>query len=67
MVLTKHAPGNNRNFKTQVIVSADNSAKEVCGEKFWLLDDYFKAQTTDYNLEKVNYPENSLFYVIKHF
>lgn len=37
-----------------MVASADNSR-----------DNYFKSQKTDYNMGKVNYPENMLFYINK--
>ena len=44
-----------------MLVSVDNSLEEVSGERPWRQDSYLKPQVTDYNMEKVNYPENSLF------
>ena len=42
MMFTKQASENNRNVKTQMIVSADNSNQGVCGGKVWPSDGCFK-------------------------
>lgn len=36
---------------------------EISGEKVWSSEGYFKNQLTDYNIEKVNYPEILITYV----
>lgn len=41
-MFTKQASENNRNVKTQMIVSADNSKQGVCGGKVWSSEGYFK-------------------------
>ena len=46
-----------------MVVSADNSLKEVSGECILLQDGHFKSKATDYNKKNVNYSENNLFYV----
>ena len=62
MISTKQASENNRNVKTQVIASSENEAEEISGKKIWVKDGYFKDQVTDYSMEKVNLPENSLLH-----
>lgn len=42
MMFTKQDSENNRNVKTQMIVSADNSKQGVCGGKVWSSEGYFK-------------------------
>ena len=63
MMFTKQDSENNRNVKTQMIVSADNSKQGVCGGKVWSSEGYFKDQVTGYSMEKINFPENRLFYI----
>lgn len=63
MLLIKQASENNQNITTQMIVSANNSSQKVTGKKVWPSFGYFKEQVTDYSMEKVNFPENSLLYI----
>lgn len=41
--------------------------KELSDQKTWLSDGYFKNQVTDYDMQKVNYSENSIFYINQAF
>ena len=57
----------NRNIRTQLVTTTDNALEELSGQKIWPQNGYSKSQMTDYNIEKVNYTENSLFYLNKRF
>ena len=65
--LTKKVFEDNKNVRIQVVVSTDDSLEEVSGERLWPEDGYFRSQVTDCNIEKVNYTENTLFYINKAF
>ena len=39
-----------------------NKTVKVSGEKIWKKHSFFNAIKCDFNMEKVNYPENTLFY-----
>lgn len=41
--------------------------KELSDQKTWLSDGYFKNQVTDYDMQKVNYSENSILYINQAF
>ena len=40
-----------------------SSVVEVSWEKNWPSEGYFKNQLTNYNMEKVNYPKNSIIHL----
>lgn len=61
--LTNQLSENNINVRTQVKISTDDSLEEVSRESILLQDGYFRSPVTDYNMDKVNYPENTLFYI----
>ena len=41
----------------------DGEVSEIAGKPIWKQDGFFGNDRTDFNLEKVNFPENLLFYV----
>ena len=41
----------------------DIESEEVSGEKVWRNSGYFGSRKSDYSMEKVNFPENILFYM----
>ena len=38
-------------------------SEEVSGERVWRKYGYFNAGKSDYSMEKVNFPENTLLYI----
>ena len=57
--------GSKQNFPTTTVaenVSGDPSSN-IAGEHVWANFGYFGQLRTEYNLEKVNFPENALFYI----
>ena len=66
MSLSKASIENNRNVNTNFFAATienENETVEVSGEKIWKKHDFFNAIKSDFNMEKVNYPENTLFYI----
>ena len=57
----KQVSDKNRNIRTQIVAPCENSVVELSGQKIWPSNGCFKSQVTDYIMEKVNYPENSIF------
>ena len=55
----------NQNFSTTFVAEnvSENASSEIAGEPVWTKFGYFGQQRTDYKLEKVNFPENALFYI----
>ena len=67
LTLTKQVSNKERNFRAQIVATKENTLEKLSGQKVWPSDGYFKSQVTDYNMEKVSYLENALFYVIQAF
>lgn len=66
LTLIKTILDKNRNVSTKIVATTHEKSGaivEVSGEKIWPIEGYFKNQMTDYDTEKVNYPQNSIFYV----
>ena len=41
----------------------ENGSEEVSGEKVWKKFVFFDSRKSDYSMEKVKFPENSLLYI----
>ena len=66
MSLSKASIENNRNVNTNFFAATienENETVEMSGEKILKKHDFFNAIKSDFNMEKVNYPENTLFYI----
>ena len=64
--MTKSLADNDKNVSAKVVVARfeqNIGATEVSGENAWKNVGYFNNQKSDYNMEKVNYPENTIYYV----
>ena len=64
--VTKSATESHKNLKTQIVAAnfqKDIGSVEVSEEKLWGSFGFFDASWPDYNMEKVNFPENTLLYV----
>ena len=64
--MTKAPTENDRNVSTKIVAATfenDLGSVEVSGEKVWKNFGYFDARKSDYSMEKVNFPENTLFYL----
>ena len=68
MVLSKELTDKDRSMKTQLLISLTaNNDEKLSGEKVWKSNGFFKDTKPELNLEKVNIPENCLFYVNQSF
>ena len=68
MLLSKELTDKDRSMKTQLLVrSAANDDEKLSGEKVWKNYGFFKNIKPELNLEKVNIPENCLFYINQAF
>ena len=68
MLLSKEMTDKDRSMKTQLLIRSHSSDDEkLSGEKVWKENGFFQDIRPELNLEKVNMPENSLFYVNQAF
>ena len=60
--LTKNLVENEKNIETKVTTSKfnDETGTVTSGSRLWSIFGYFSDQTTNFNMKKVNYPENSI-------
>ena len=64
--MTKSLADNDKNVSAKVVAARfeqNIGATEVSGENAWKNVGYFNNQKSDCNMEKVNYPENTIYYV----
>ena len=68
MLLSKEVTDKDRSMKSQLLIRSQPSDDEkLSGEKVWKNNGFFKDIRPELNLEKVNLPENCLFYVNQAF
>ena len=68
MVLSKEMTDKDRSMKTQLLIrSSSDGDDKLSGEKVWKNNGFFKDVKPELNLEKVNMPENALYYVNQSF
>ena len=67
MLLSKEMTDKDRSMKTQLLIRSNDGDDKLSGEKVWNENGFFKDIRSELNLEKVNMPENSLFYVNQAF
>ena len=65
LLLSKEMTDKDRSMKTQLLVKPKDD--KLSGEKIWKQDGFFKDVRAELNLEKVNIPENALFYINQGF
>ena len=64
--MSKATTENDKNLSTKIVAATfknEIGSEEVSGERFWRNYGYFDARKSDYSMEKVNFPENSLLYI----
>ena len=66
LLLSKEMTDKDKSMKTQLMYKSKQENK-LSGEKIWKKDGFFKDVRADLNLEKVNIPENCLFYANQGF
>ena len=68
LLLSKELTDKDRSMKTQLLIRSSLSDDEkLSGEKVWKNNGFFKDIRPELNLEKVNIPENCLFYINQAF
>ena len=68
ITLIKQSAECNQNFSTTLVAEGQKeneygNVSEIAGEPVWKRFGYFGQLRTDYNIEKVNFLENALFYI----
>ena len=66
LLLSKEMTDKDRSMKTQQLIRS-NADEKISGEKVWKENGFFKDIRPELNLEKVNMPENTLYYVNQAF
>ena len=66
LLLSKEMTDKDRSMKTQLLYKPKQENK-LSGEKIWKKNGFFKDVRAELNLEKVNIPENCLFYANQGF
>ena len=64
--MTRAATINERNVSREVVAATFENkvgSAEVSGEKVWKNFEFFDARKSDYLMEKVNFPDNTLIYL----
>ena len=67
MLLSKEMTDKDRSMKTQLLIRSNDGDDKLSGEKVWNENGFFKDIRPELNLEKVNMPENTLYYVNQAF
>ena len=69
MLLSKEMTDKDRSMKSQLLISTstNNEDERLSGERVWKRNGFFKDIKPELNLEKVNMPENCLFYANQAF
>ena len=67
LLLSKEMTDKDRSMKTQLLIRSNEGDDKLSGEKVWKENSFFKDIKPELNLEKVNMPENTLYYVNQGF
>ena len=67
MLLSKEMTDKERSMKTQLLIRSNDGDDKLSGEKVWKENGFSKDIRPELNLEKVNMPENTLYYVNQAF
>ena len=65
MLLSKEMTDKDRSMKIQLLIKSED--EKLSGERVWKENGFFKDIRPELNLEKVNMPENTLYYVNQAF
>ena len=65
MLLSKEMTDKDRSMKTQLLIKSED--EKLSGERVWKENGFFKDIRPELNLEKVNMPENTIYYVNQTF
>ena len=68
LLLSKEISDKDRSMKTQLLLSSPSKGEDkLSGENVWEEYGYFEEVKPEVNIEKVNIPENILFYINQGF
>ena len=68
LLMSKEVTDKDRSMKTQLLMSSPSKSEDkISGVKVWQENGFFKEVKPEMNIEKVNIPENTLFYVNQGF
>ena len=62
LLMSKEVSDKDRSMNTQLLMTS-NSDEKISGEKVWKQNGFFGEIKPEMNIEKVNIPENTLFYM----
>ena len=66
-LIKKTTDNNNKNYRTKLVAEKFDKncmvSEEILGERMWKEVGFLGEPRTDYSMEKVNFPENSLIYI----
>ena len=68
--MTKATKDNDKSISTNIVaVTFDNElgSEKVSEERVWKSLGYFDAGKSDYSMEKINFPDNTLLYINQAF
>ena len=68
--MTKATTDNDNNISTNIVAATFENqlgSQEVSGKRVWRNFGYFDTRKSDYSMEKVNFPENTLLYINQAF
>ena len=65
MLLSKEMTDKDRSMKTQLLIKSED--EKLSGERVWKENGFFMDIRPELNLEKVNMPENTIYYVNQAF
>ena len=68
--MTKATTDNDKNISLNIVAATFENqlgSQEVSGERVWRNIGYFDTGKSDYSMEKVNFPENTLLYINQAF
>ena len=68
--MTKATTDNDKNISLNIVAATFENqlgSQEVSGERVWRNFGYFDTRKSDYSMEKVNFPENTLLYINQAF
>lgn len=64
--MSKATAKNDSNVSTKIVAAKfekEIGFEEVAGERVWRQNGFFDSRKSDYGIEKVNYPENTMLYL----
>ena len=63
LLLSREASKKDKSLKTQLLLSTSPQPGKISGEQIWKKNGFFSDGRADFNIEKKNFPENTLCYI----